>query len=139
MGKSVSWLCAAPESTPLGSPVSDRQTQRQAQAGGGGGREGERGESEDCKVRGAERNETQSQQRSREVESKFLTVPSKFLFLSWLPFFLGSFISAFLCVSSPPPPEFDESFHWSCLSSVTKLTEFLWRVFYLWQNKVWPG
>lgn len=86
----------------FGLPVSDRQTQRQAQAWGGGGQEGERGELEDCKVRGAERNETQSQQRSREVESKFLTVPSKFLFLSWL---LGSFISAFLCVSFPPPPQ----------------------------------
>lgn len=74
---------------------------------------------------------------SREVESKFLTVPSKFLFLSWL---LGSFISAFLCVSFLPPTlKFDESFHWGCLSSVIKLTEFLWRVFYLWQNEVWPG
>lgn len=67
MGKSVSWLCASPESASSGSPVSDRQTQRQAQAGGGGGREGgggQRGELEDCKVRGAERNETQSRERS---------------------------------------------------------------------------
>lgn len=40
VGKSVSWLCASPESASSGSPVSDRQTQRQAQAGGGGGRAG---------------------------------------------------------------------------------------------------
>lgn len=45
VGKSVSWLCASPESASFGSPVSDRQTQRQAQAGGGGGRAGGGGQS----------------------------------------------------------------------------------------------
>lgn len=48
MGKSVPWLCASPESASFGSPVSDRQTQRQAQAGGegaGGREEGGRVES----------------------------------------------------------------------------------------------
>lgn len=40
VGKSVSWLCASPKSASSGSPVSDRQTQRQAQAGGGGRRAG---------------------------------------------------------------------------------------------------
>lgn len=113
MGKSVSWLCASPESASSGSPVSDRQTQRQAQAGGGGGREeGERGELEDCKVRGAQRNETQSQRRNGEVESRFLTVLSQFLFSLGSSLFLSlSSLCSSVCPFSPGLPPRSSHIH----------------------------
>lgn len=69
-GKSVPWLCASPESATFGSPVSDRQTQRQAQAGGGGWRAGGGGDLRVGRLQGQGRRERGNpipaeQQRSR--------------------------------------------------------------------------